>query len=350
MTGTRKPWITTMVALVSLALVGAGCVAVVSWAGAGPTGTGDLTGTIVISGSSTVQPISSLTAELFNEEVAPDVAILVDGPGTGDGFELFCRGETDISDASRPIEQEEIDTCAENGISYIELEIAFDGITVMTNPRNTAVGCLDRGDLYALFGPESVGIDTWDGANALAEEVGGSAGLPAVPLEITAPGEESGTYDAFVELSGIEDVALDRGIPEDQAASLRKDYQASPDDNVIISALEGSPTALGFAGFAFAEEAGDRVREIEIDGGEGCVAPSRGSIADGSYPLSRSLYIYVNPDKATEGSALRAFVDYYLTDSGLRDVVTAVGYVDLPPDGLAATRSVWEGQRGAEGK
>jgi phosphate transport system substrate-binding protein len=348
MAGTRKTWVTTILAFVSLSLFGATCVALVSWAGAGPTGNDDLDGTIVISGSSTVQPISSLTAELFNEDVAPNVAIIVDGPGTGDGFELFCRAETDISDASRPIEQEEIDACAQNGVNYVELEVAFDGITVMTSPGNASVGCLNLGDLYALLGPESAGIDTWVGANVLASEVGGTGGFPTASLEITAPGEESGTYDAFVELSGIEDVALDRGVPEDEAASLRKDYQASPDDNVIIAAIEGSSSALGFAGFAFAEEAGDRVKEIQIDGGDGCVSASRESIADGSYPLSRSLYVYVNRDKATESPALQAFMDYYLSDTGLGDVVTEVGYVGLPPDRVAATRAAWNDGRVAE--
>ena len=121
-----------------------------------------LTGSITISGSSTVQPISSFVAEIFNE-TNPDVAISVDGPGTGDGFELFCNGETDISDASRPIEPDEVKACKKNGIEYTELEVALDGVTVMTNPENSSVSCLNGGDLYALFGPESDGIDTLGG-------------------------------------------------------------------------------------------------------------------------------------------------------------------------------------------
>ncbi len=222
----------------------------------------------MISGSSTVEPISSIVAEIFNE-TNPEVAISVDGPGTGDGFELFCNGETDISDASRPIEPDEAKNCKKNGIEYTELEIGLDGVTVMTNPENSSVTCLNNGDLYALFGPESVGIDTWNGADSLAQQVGGNGGFPDAPLEITAPGEESGTYDAFIELAGIEDIALEQGVPEDEAATLRKDYTASPNDNVIITAMEGSPSALGFVGFAFAEEAGDAVKEIEVDGGDG---------------------------------------------------------------------------------
>lgn len=325
--------------IVALALLAVAC------GGGGGGGTRpNLRGTIVISGSSTVQPISSLMAELFNEEVAPNVAITVDGPGTGDGFELFCSGETDVSDASRPIEQEEIDACAENGIEYVELEVAFDGITVMTNPENTAVGCLNAGDLYALFGPESEGLATWDAADGLATEVGGTGGFPPVPLEITAPGEESGTYDAFIELSGIADIGIERGLSEDVAETLRKDYQASPDDNVILAAMEGTPGGLGFAGFAFAETGGESVREVQIDGGSGCVAPSREAIADGTYPLSRSLYVYVDTDKAAENPALAAYVDYYLTDLNLTEVVGAVGYVALPADRADAARAAWEGR------
>jgi phosphate transport system substrate-binding protein len=306
----------------------------------GETGGEELTGTITISGSSTVEPISSLVAELFNE-VQPGVAISVDGPGTGDGFELFCNGETDISDASRPIDEEEVAACEASGINFVELEVAFDGITVMTNPANGDVTCLNLGDLYALFGPESDGIDTWNGADDLAKQVGGNGGFPDAPLEITAPGEESGTYDAFIELSGFEDTAIAQGIPEDDAAALRADYQSSANDNVIIQAMEGSPSALGFVGFAFAEEAGDLIKEIEIDGGSGCVAPSAESIADASYPLSRSLYIYVNTDKLAENPATAAYVDFYLSDEGLSTSVSEAGYVALPPDRVEAVRSAW---------
>jgi phosphate transport system substrate-binding protein len=329
-----------LAALAALSLVAAACGD--DDDGGGATGTTALEGTITISGSSTVQPITSLVAELFNEDVSDGVAFTVDGPGTSDGFVLFCDGETDIQDASRPIEQEEIDACSANGVEYIELAVAFDGITVMTNPANADVTCLNHGDLYALFGPESNGIDTWDGADALANEVGGTDGFPSVPLEITAPGEESGTYDAFIDLSGIEDIALEQGVPEDEAAALRTDYQASPDDNVIISAMEGSDSPLGFVGFAFAEGAAEQVKILEVDGGDGCVAPSRDTIADGSYPLSRTLYIYVNKGKLAESPALQAYVDYYVTDTGLVEAVTGTGYVELPVDQIEATRTTWE--------
>jgi phosphate transport system substrate-binding protein len=308
----------------------------------GETGGGALTGTIVISGSSTVLPISSLVAELFRES-NPDVAITVDGPGTGDGFELFCAGDTDISDASRPIEQDEIDACSANGIEYVELAVGIDGITVMTNPANEAVTCLSQPDLYALFGPESEGFDNWSDANDLATQVGGNGGFPDAPLEITAPGEESGTYDSFIEINGFEDIALADGVPEDEAGSLRKDYQASPDDNVIIAAMEGSDTPLGFVGFAYSEEAGDQIKEIEVDGGSGCVAPTTETIADGTYPISRTLYIYINTGKAAENPATQAFVDFYMSDDGIMTAVSEVGYVNLPQETIDASRSAWDG-------
>lgn len=299
-----------------------------------------LTGSITISGSSTVELISSLVAELFND-VNPDVAISVDGPGTGDGFELFCKGDTDISDASRPIEDEEKAACADEGINFVELEVAFDGITVMSSPDNSTVGCLNLGDLYALFGPESEGFGSWSDADALAAAVGGTGGFPDESLEITAPGEESGTYDAFIDLAGIEDTALAQGVAEDKAAALRSDYQSSANDNVIIQAMEGSPSALGFVGFAFAQSAGDQIKEIQVDGGSGCVAPDAATIADASYPLSRSLYIYVNTDKLADSPATQAYVDYYLSDDGLTTAVSEAGYVNLPSERVEATLSAW---------
>jgi len=345
----RRKVLTILAAVAAFSLVAAACGdddSDTTGTTGGATGSTaeDLTGTITISGSSTVQPITSLVAELFNEDVSDGVAFTVDGPGTSDGFVLFCDGETDIQDASRPIEQEEIDACSANGVEYIELAVAFDGITVMTNPANGDVTCLNNGDLYALFGPESDGIDTWDGADSLAKKVGGTDGFPSASLEITAPGEESGTYDAFIDLSGIEDIALEQGVPEDEAAALRTDYQASPDDNVIISAMEGSDSPLGFVGFAFAEGAAEQVKILEVDGGDGCVAPSRDTIADGSYPLSRTLYIYVNKGKLAESPALQAFVDYYVTDTGLVEAVTGTGYVELPADQIEATRTTWEAE------
>jgi phosphate transport system substrate-binding protein len=326
----RLRWTLALVAAV--ALIGAAC------GGGDDTGGGNpaLTGNLFISGSSTVEPVTALVAELFNEE-NPGVPIDVAGPGTGDGFELFCNGETDISDASRPISDEEAQACASNGIEYVELEVAIDGMAVLTSPQNSAVACLSFADLYALLGPESQGFDNWSDANSLAGEVGGSGNYPNAPLDITAPGEESGTYDSFIELA-LEGIAEERG----QEAVVRPDYQSSANDNVIIEGIAGAPASLGWVGYAFYEQNQDVVRAIEVDGGDGCVAPSPETIADGTYPLARSLFIYVNKDKAAEKTALTAFVDLYVTETGLVDSVQQVGYVPLPPERIEQTRSAWE--------
>lgn len=167
-------------------------------------GTGDVAGDIVISGSSTVEPISSIVLEDF-VAANPGVDGSVDGPGTGDGFALFCTGETDISDASRAIKDEEAAICEENGVSYVELQVAIDGLSIITSPENADVSCLSFGDLYALLGPESQGFDAWSDADALAGELGDGYGqihapYPDADLTVTAPGEESGTFDSFVEL------------------------------------------------------------------------------------------------------------------------------------------------------
>jgi phosphate transport system substrate-binding protein len=212
----------------------------------------------------------------------------------------------------------------------------------MTSPNNASVECLNLGDLYALFGPESDGFANWSDANELAAAVGGNGGFPDAPLEITAPGTESGTYDAFIDLAGIEDSALAQGVAEDAAAALRSDYQPSPDDNVIIQAMEGSDSSLGFVGFAYAQSAGDAIKEIQIDGGSGCVAPTAETIADASYPLSRSLYIYVSAASIADNPAVKAYVDFYLTDDSLNSLVGQVGYVSLPQDRIDATRGTWD--------
>jgi phosphate transport system substrate-binding protein len=306
-------------------------------------GGGSVSGEVDVTGSSTVEPISTAVAELFQEENG-DVTVNVDGPGTGDGFEQFCNGDADITDASRAIEQEEADACQQNGVEYIELKVGFDGLSVLTNPANEDVTCLTFADLYALVGPESEGVGNWSDAQALATELGSTTELPDASLDITAPGEESGTYDSFIELA-LGDIAEERvaagSISEDQAETTRPDYQASADDNVIIEGIEGSDTSLGWVGFAFAENAGDQVKEIEVDGGDGCVAPSADAIADGSYPLSRPLFIYVNKAEAEDNAAVAAYVDFYLSEEGITSV-EEVGYVALPDDQLSDTTTAWE--------
>jgi phosphate transport system substrate-binding protein len=304
----------------------------------------DVEGDVLVSGSSTVEPISANVGELL-EDCGSGVLATVDGPGTGDGFQLFCAGETDISDASRPIKPEEAEDCAAAGVEFIELKVAIDGIAVMTNPDNT-VECLSFADLYALIGPEAEGFGRWSDAEALAQELGSDTTLPDASLDITGPGEESGTYDSFMEIvfGDISEARAEAGkITEDEVESSRKDYSSQADDNAIIAGIEGSPSSLGWVGYAFAQEAGDGVTALAISeepGGE-CVEPTPETIASTEYPIARNLYIYVNAAAAEDNPAVAAYVDYYLSDEGISSV-DAVGYVPLTDEDLEATRAVWE--------
>jgi phosphate transport system substrate-binding protein len=304
----------------------------------------DVEGDVIVSGSSTVQPISSRVGELL-EDCGSGVAANVDGPGTGDGFQLFCAGETDISDASRPIDEEETAACEDAGVEFIELKVGIDGISVLTSPANE-IECLSFADLYALVGPESEGFESWSDAQDLATELGSTTTFPDASLDITAPGEESGTYDSFLEIvtGDISEArAAEGAITEEQVETARKDYSSQADDNAIIVGVEGSDSSLGWVGFAFAEQAGDGVTEIPISaepGGE-CIAPDAETIASNEYPISRDLYIYVSATALEENEAVAAYVDFYLSDAGI-GAVEEVGYVALASEDLEASRGVWE--------
>ena len=298
----------------------------------------DLSGTIDISGSSTVEPISVRVQELFNETY-PDVNITVDGPGTGDGFQLFCEGTTDISDASRAIKDEEAQACADADVEYTEIQVGIDGIAVMTNSANEAVTCVSFEQIYGLVGPESTGFENWSDANALVTEIGGDGSLPDAPLDIYGPGEESGTFDSFIEIV-LEDIAEERG----QEAITRPDYNPAADDNVILQGIQSSDTTFGWVGFAFADQA-ENVTLLEVDGGDGCVPANQDTIADNSYPISRPLFIYVNNAKAAESEALTAFVDFYLAE-GLDTAVSEVDYVPLAEDRKEEVRQAWADAKG----
>lgn len=327
MTVLSKRAIRSLLALVVLGGIAAAC------GGSDPENEG-LTGSVVVSGSSTVEPISIGVAEKFNED-APNVRLSVDGPGTGDGFELFCNGETDISGASRAIVEEEIESCRQAGIEYLELKVGNDGIAVLTSPDNDRIDdCLSFADIYSLVGPESQGFRRWSSANPLAAELGEAkaAPFPDVPLAVTGPGEESGTYDSFVELV-IEDLAEARG----HEPETRADYQASGDDNVIIQGIEGSATSFGWVGYAFYEVSRDQLKAFQVAGEDGrCVAPSPEAISDGSYPISRPLFIYVNTDKLAESPALQQFVELYVSKEGLATASEA-GYVELNAEDAGQT-------------
>ena len=313
---------------------------------------GGAAGEIFVSGSSTVEPITNRVAEEFAAQ-NPDFQYTVEGPGTSDGFQLFCNGETDISDASRAISEEEVALCEENGVEYVELQVAFDGLSVVTNADNTDVTCLSFLDLYALLGPESEGFANWSDANdlaaeleeALGDEYGASnAPYPDASLDVTAPGEESGTYDSFVEIvfGDISEARFEAGvIEEDQVETSRADYTASANDNVIIEGITGSPSSLGWVGLAFASEA-DGVTLLEIDGGDGCVAPSDETVADESYPISRPLFIYPSLASVEENPATAPFVDFYVAEGF--DLAGEVGYVPLNDEQRQATVDAWEGR------
>ena len=291
---------------------------------------GELSGEIFITGSSTVEPISTAIGELFGEErgVIPDV----EGPGTGDGFKKFCAGEADIADASRAIKDEEKAACESGGVEFVELKIGLDALTVLTSEKNSDVECLTLDD---LVGPESESVKKWSDASTL----GATTSLPDADLKIFAPGTESGTYDSFWELAIKKKAEEKLGKDKAEEQKLRPDYGGLANDNEIVDSIASNPTSFGWVGFAFAEKA-EGVSEIKIDGGDGCIEPSKETVADGTYPLSRPLFIYVNTAKLAESDALKAFVDYYLSDDGISQV-DEVGYVSLDSAALEETRSAW---------
>lgn len=315
----------------------------------------DVTGTVNVSGSSTVEPISVAVAEIFNDEFGNGVEITVNGPGTSAGFREFCPGDTDINDASRAIKDTEAAECVPN----VELRVAFDGIAAMVHPDNP-LECVNFADLYAISGPESEG-NTWEGAAAFAAELGSdTTDWPTGTVDVIAPGTESGTYGSYIEIvledaadERIEAAAFEPQLDENgDNILIRTDYAGQPNDDVIIEGISGTTTGFGWVGFAFAAQAGDAVKVLDVlneETGE-CVSPTIETIADGSYPISRSLYIYVNTDKIADNDALVAYVDYYLGGAYPEAVESAfgpgIGYVALPDDLKAETDAAWAAAKG----
>lgn len=330
----RNGLISAAAAVVALSLVAVGCGGSDDTAGSGGEGGGnaDLSGKIFITGSSTVEPISSLVGETFNGD-NPGVDITVEGPGTGDGFKKFCAGEADIADASRAIKDEEKELCATGGVEFVEIPVATDALSVITSSKNEAVTCLSFADLYGLVGPESDSVSTW----AQAKTLGATTELPDAPLKIFAPGQESGTYDSFWELA-IKKTAEEK-LGKDKAEEKKlRTFGGLADDNEIIRGIQSSDTSFGWVGFAFADQAD--VKKLEVDGGEGCVAPSAETVADGTYPLSRTLYIYVNKAKAESSDALKEFVSFYVNEGAT--YVEEADYVALPEEDATAASEAWE--------
>ncbi len=257
----------------------------------GSGGESGLSGTIAIDGSSTVQPFAEAAAELFKEE-NPDVNITVGAAGTSGGFEKFCAGETDISDASREIEPEEEKLCEEGGVTYTGFQVANDGISIVTNPE-LAITCLTTDQLAELWTDDSITNYSDLGNDAETGEP-----LPDAEVSLYGPGTDSGTFDYFTDaINGEEGVS-------------RSDYEASEDDNVLVQGVEGDTSALGYFGFSYYEQNADLLNLVSVDEGSGCVAPSSETIQDGSYsPLSRPLFMYPSED-ALAKPEVAAFVQF----------------------------------------
>ena len=270
-------------------------------------------GDVFVTGSSTVEPISILVGELANEMSGGGLAVTVEGPGTGDGFATFCTGGADISDASRPINDEEIAPCEENGVEYVELEVAIDGLTVATSPPTRPITCLDVPALYALVGPESEGFANWSDARSWRPR---SLGVRRRLPRRSARHHRSRRGERHVRhVRGVRHRRPRRGAGTGRGHPCR--LLLSPNDNLIVEGIEASDSSLGWVGFAYYAAEQERMKAIEIDGGDGCVAPTPETIADGTYPFSRTLYIYVNAANAESNPAVASFVDLYLSPEGL---------------------------------
>lgn len=262
---------------------------------------------IKVDGSSTVFPITEAVAEEFGKTGGGKVIVGISG--TGGGFKRFCRGETDISDASRPIKPKEIDACREGGVQYIELKIAFDGLAVVVNPQNTWVDYLTVEELKKIWEPGAQGVITkWNQVRS---------DFPAEDLQLFGPGTDSGTFDYFTE------------VINGKSGSSRGDYTASEDDNVLVEGVASSKGGLGYFGLAYYEENAGRVKVVPVKGKGDAVVPSKDTVLNGVYaPLSRPLFIYVNKDSLKTKPAVQKFVRYYLENAAA--LSEEVGYVPLP--------------------
>ena len=263
---------------------------------------------VQIDGSSTVFPVTEAVAEEFQQAKKGKVKVTVGISGTGGGFKKFCRGETDIQDASRPILKSEMEDCKKAGVEYIELPVAFDALTVMVNPKNDFASVMTVADLKKIWEPSAQGkITNWNQVRPK---------WPDAPLKLFGAGADSGTFDYFTEaITG-------------KAKSSRGDFTASEDDNVLVQGIANDRNALGFFGYAYYAENKDKLKAVAVDNGKGGVAPSEKTVLDGSYqPLSRPIYIYVSK-KAAAKPEVREFVEFYLKNAP--KLVREVKYVPLP--------------------
>lgn len=272
---------------------------------------------IVIDGSSTVYPITQIAVDSFRARVEPQVEVDIGFSGTGGGFEKFCAGETDINNASRPIQTDEMEACREAGVAYIELPVAFDALTVVVNPQNDWLDSITTQELETIWEPAAEGeIERW---NQVRPE------FPDRPLNLYAPGRDSGTFDYFTEaIVG-------------QVGASREDYLASEDDQILVEGVTQDPNALGYFGFAYYEANSEDLKALAVDSGEGPVLPSRENVYQAEYqPLARPLFIYVNSRAEQENPALQEFVEFYLDQAP--ELVTAAQYIPLTEESYHIAR------------
>ena len=278
----------------------------------------DLSGTVRADGSSTVAPLVSLAAERFRQE-EPGVKVTVGISGTGGGFERFCRGETDLSNASRKIEDDEIAACKKKGFDYLELQIANDGLSVVVNNGNDWAKCLTVEQLKKIWQPGSK-IENWKDVDP---------SFPSQMLTLYGPGTDSGTFDYFTD-----------AIVGEEGAS-RSDYTASEDDNVIVRGVAGEKGALGYFGLSYLESNEGKLKGAGVDGGDGCVSPSVQTVQDGTYkPLSRPLFTYVKKS-SLEKLEVDAFLQFLLDNQ--ETIARGALFVPLTTDQLERSRTVLEG-------
>ena len=281
--------------------------------------TGGATGSVIVDGSSTVFPMSDAAYELALED-GSEIEVSVSESGTGGGFEKFCAGQTDISDASRPIDEEEIAACEAEGIEYVELQVATDALTMVVHP-DLDVDCLTVDQIVALWGPDSTATN-WN-------EIDPS--FPDQEISLFGPGSDSGTYDYMAnDVIGAESEAT------------RSDYESSEDDNVLVQGVAGTEGATGYFGYTYYEENADSLKALQIDGGNGCVEPSAETAQAGEYtPLARPLFIYVNKAKYADNAAVAEYVDFYIEN--LAEIAEIGQFIPLSDDLYSETQSALEG-------
>jgi phosphate transport system substrate-binding protein len=305
--------------IAGLALVLSAC----GGADAGAEGSGEgASGSVAVDGSSTVFPMSNAAYELLSEE-NPDVKVTVGSSGTGGGFEKFCAGQTDISDASRPIDEEEVKACEEQGVEFTELQVATDALTVVVHP-DLAVDCLTTEQLVKLWEPGSK-VDNWQDLDP---------SFPDQQVALFGPGTDSGTYDYM---------AAD--VIGDESETTRDDYEASEDDNVLVQGVSGTEGATGYFGYTYYEENADSLKALGIDDGNGCVEPSVETAQAGEYtPLARPLFIYVNNASYNDNPAVKEYTDFYIEN--LEQIAEAAQYIPLSEELYGETQSALEGISG----